>query len=104
MCKTIRRVKKVSHTIDRGFTHARVGPDGWAFRALKRVPLPDSEYKKKWWRFHRDHNIGFNGSNKLYRSSWGGVRTQNRNNLVNWTRNEDVDCFFWEDINTKEWR
>ena len=67
---------------------------------IKRFPLPEKEYWKGYWRFHGDNYLF--GHTKLYRDSWGDVRTKNRNNLVRHLR-EDTECFFWEDVNTQEW-
>lgn len=67
---------------------------------VKRFPLPEKEYWKGYWTFHGD-NYHF-GHTKLYRDSWGDVRTKNRSNLIHHLR-EDTECFFWEDFNTQDW-
>jgi hypothetical protein len=74
--------------------------DDYGFMPVKRFPLPEKEYWKGYWTFYGD-NYHF-GHTKMYRDDWGDVRTKNRNNLVRHLR-EDAECFFWEDVNTKDW-
>lgn len=70
---------------------------------LPREFLRGKAYRKAWWTYHRDHHRSWRGCGKLFRSDWGAVRTKNRNNLISHLRDDDRECFFWEDVNTKEW-
>jgi len=103
MSRTVRRIKNVNPNYGDSYTHDFIGQDNWCWGTLKKVPLPKPLFDKGWWRFHRDHHQNWWKHSKLHRSAWGDVRTKNRNNLVSHLRNPEVECFFWEDVNTRDW-
>lgn len=97
------RVKNYTHTNKWDFRriNKRVSACCISHMPLKIFQLPRKEFKRGWWKFHGDHYYPIH--TKMYRKDWGEMRTQNRNNLVRALRDEDVECFFWEDVVTKDW-
>jgi len=74
----------------------------YKWRLAPREFLQGKEYRKAWWIYHMDHHRNWWGSAKRHRKDWGDVRSTNRNNLVGHLR-DDRECFFWEDVNTRDY-
>ena len=107
MSRTIRRKNgsKMHYLYERHYTGDIVLPEGdfgkyGSWNCGVWVPFEGKAYRKGWWRFHND-TLDFR--NKMFRADWGCVRSKNRQDLYKWIKNEEHDCLFWEDVNTKDW-
>src|ERR1035437_3279142 len=111
MSRTIRRVGKAcdptvkAHHIEKDDV-IFLGHNGYRFHWYwDRMQAPrefktGKEYRQGFWKYHGD---GKYWSRKYDHMDWSQVRSNNREDLIKWFKNEDHECIFFEEINKRDW-
>jgi hypothetical protein len=105
MSRTIRRNKNCNKTMEYYWIEWECvyhSGSTWPLCKIAKLDYPDKnskEYKKAWWSFHNDKILVF----AWHRHDWGQVRSKNKTDLVKWIKNDEHECFFWEDVNKADW-